>query len=85
MFCLFHCLANFLQSIKETGFHRWQRERKNFGHIGKAVVAIDSETNDLGLFFWDFHKKLGNALVVRFIAFRWEFSHVKASVQRNHF
>ena len=80
IFCLFHCPTDFLQSIKESGFHRWQRERKNLGHIGKAIVAIDSETNDLGLFFWDFRKKLGNSLIVRFIAFRWEFCPVKSGI-----
>ena len=53
MFCLFHYLADFLQSIKEARFHRWQWEGKNLGHIGKTVVTIDSESDYLGLFFWN--------------------------------
>ena len=69
MICLFHCLADFLQSIEETRFHRRQRESKNLGNIGKAIVAIDSESDYFGLFLWNFGKKLNDSLVVRFIVF----------------
>ena len=69
MICLFHRLADFFQSVEETGFHRRQRESKNLGHIGKAVVAIDSESDYFSLLFWDFGKKLNYSLVVRFIGF----------------
>lgn len=69
MICLFHSLTDFLQSIEEAGFHRRQRESQNLGHIGKTVVAIDSESDYFGLLLWNFGKKLNYSLIVRFVVF----------------
>ena len=80
MFCLFHCPTDFLQSIEETGFYCRKRESKNLCNIGKAIVAIDSESDYFCLFFWNFSEKLGNSLIVRLVVFRRKVSHVKANI-----
>ena len=83
---LSHTFSKLIQPIKEAGFYRRERLRKNLGDFGKAIVAVDAETDNLGLSVRNLGQQADDTLVIGLVPrLSTIFGYVHLQVQGNGF